>query len=222
VTLLRVQHTFQGFTGLPKDQFVNTFYFNTSGSAGSGDFDNVEAFIADFWQGDNVGAALPLLDYMSGITDSAGATVKIYDMADTPPREPVRETVVAYGNAGGAGASNLPAEVAICLSYNADPVSGIPIASLRGRIYLGPLNINAMTAVNSEQQARPNANVIAAMIEAATRMQFQANLVGDMAWMVYSQKLGTAHAIKHIWVDNEFDTQRRRGAVATFRSTADF
>jgi hypothetical protein len=220
VTILRAQHQFQGDSGLPKDQFVNTFYFSTSGAATETDYDNIQTLLGDFWTDDPAGADLPLLDHMSGIADGAGASLKIYDMGDAEPRSPVRVHPFYYGSTGGAGLSNLPAEVAVCLSYSADPVSGIPVGSLRGRVYIGPLNTNCMTASSSVYPSQVKATFVTTLKDCGARLAFQASTLYDLTWGLWSAKLHSFHKITLCWVDNEFDTQRRRGGRATARESA--
>jgi hypothetical protein len=42
----------------------------------------------------------------------------------------------------------------------------------------------------------------------------------NVDWSVYSPTTGQNNAITNLWVDNEWDTQRRRGLRPTSRSVA--
>lgn len=135
-----------------------------------------------------------------------------------------RATLVAAGTAAGP-----PTEVAYCLSYrdttpplapeeapdgaDADLKPDRPASRRRGRVFLGPLNNGALT-IGALGEARPVASFRDTVLGAAERLfdELKANL---HTWSVWSRQDGEFRGIEEIWVDDAFDTQRRRGVSAT-------
>lgn len=196
------------------DSVVNTFSFTG--------VDNVEdqAVVAlgklkAFYNDVNTsGTPAALKTYFSGEINFAGARIKVYDASDPEPRVPILDESLGASAATPASASNLPAEVALCLSYAADIESGQKAARRRGRIYLGPLCTYASDGATGAT-ARPNVNVIANMKVAAETLSD--GPVGTQ-WCVWSRVANTYAIITHGYIDNAFDTQRRRGPDPTTRT----
>jgi hypothetical protein len=108
----------------------------------------------------------------------------------------------------------MPPEVAICLSYQAAKISGVPQARRRGRVFIGPLNTSAMGT-----DGRPATAFINALVGAADALKDPAG-APDWDWSTWSSFDPTVSTvIDNGWVDNEFDTQRRRGRKYTTRTT---
>lgn len=150
--------------------------------------------------------------YFSSLFPQNGHRWKWYDLADPTPRAPVRETTWNF-TAAPTG-NPLAPETALCISFQADKVSGESQARRRNRIYLGPLQqgINDTTG-------RPTAASVSAIRNAGQGLLTASVAAADWTWGIYSTlSLGLA-PVTNGWVDNEYDTQRRRGRVATSRST---
>jgi hypothetical protein len=128
--------------------------------------------------------------------------LKVYNMADPTPR-PIIATKQTLGGASVAG----PHEVALCLSY----YSGRNLPRTRGRIYLGPFQ-GSIVAV-----ATPNAVTISDLITLGTSIHAAFAALGG-SWAIHSVKDNTFLPITNTWVDNAWDTQRRRGMKATSRT----
>jgi hypothetical protein len=142
-----------------------------------------------------------------------GSRLKQYDLADPKPRIPHSDTPIVLTN---VDSGMLPAEVAVCLSYQAAPESGVPQARKRGRIYFGPIT-DGRDQVEASVDDRPNTGLTTALREAAVRLiGFN---TGTLYWCVYSSLSGPSGPVIGGWTDNAFDTQRRRGAKATVRNT---
>src|SRR6185436_8786686 len=136
MTVALAQVEFDHVSGLPEDKSVNTFHFsNPSGAIGSGHAGEITDRIAAAYN--QATAGLKILDILGGQL-SGQWRIKVYDLGDTEPRVPkINEAQTAFTPSG----TSLPAEVAICVSYQALPQSGNPQASRRGRVFLGPLGV---------------------------------------------------------------------------------
>lgn len=152
------------------------------------------------------------------LVKTTGHLIKIYNQADVSPRAPVREAT--FGMAVGGG-NSMPPEVAVCLSFQATKASGQPQARRRGRVYLGPIRASFLGTGGRPLQTLADAIVINADIVLET---FNGGLApitgapGSARWGIASS-FGQFSEVQNGWVDNEFDTQRRRGRKATVRTT---
>lgn len=213
---IRVQHSFQGISGTAKDQFVNTFHFG-GGGALAGTHAALATLIKNFYDVLPGGGGHPLSFYLSGNSDSPGARIKMYDLADPLPRVPIYDELYTPSVHPGAG-QNLPNEVACCLSYAATHTAGVPIASQRGRIYIGPLNDNALGSASGDVISRPLLGMRTDMVKAAKVLQAAA---ADILWLwsVHSPTRAADYPITSFWSDDAWDTQRRRGEAPSSRYT---
>lgn len=213
---LRAQVTLLHDTGLAEDHFVNVMHFDSDNAvAGTAETSGLASRINVFYQ-----ALAPQL----GSVLNGSLVVRIYNMADPKPRVPIYEHTY---DGMAVGSTCLPEEVALCASFNGAPVSGENQKRKRGRIFLGP--ISATQNVVTSGRARPSDAFIGVVL---TNL---GNLVeglgaGDPRLAVFSPTTLAATAgdldaafadVTEVWVDNSWDTQRRRGAVPTARSTLD-
>jgi hypothetical protein len=153
--------------------------------------------------------------YMASFVPAAGHVTKFYDTADPEPRAPklTYDWVLATAPTGSA----LPTEVSLCCSFQGDPESGVPQARRRGRNYLPFLGGSVIDGVG-----RPSSAVVSAAVAWGQNLLDFSGLGVGTTWVVHStigDPLATAVVITNGWVDNEFDTQRRRGRDATARTT---
>lgn len=219
--LLRAQVTIPMVSNIPADAVVNTFYFDQDDNGilpdPSESYSSVMSKLTTFYQAID-GVVYPA-------TVGSTATVRIYDMRDPEPRV-VRHTatIALTPSAGGS----YPGEVAICLSFAATPTSGTPAARLRGRVYLGPVTTTAgATEANHVMVASATRTAIANAASAlATPTDPGGDPVSSLSWAIYSPTLDSVGSIDDAfndvqsgWIDNAFDTQRRRGTKATARTT---
>lgn len=128
--------------------------------------------------------------------------VRAYDL-DAAPNFPIAESV---RNGGAASAATCPREVALCLSF----YSEFNRPRRRGRIYVPAFLLESSPGI------RPSA---------ATRTKLQGLAEGfrdiggiDIDWSVWSQADITARKVTHAWINDEWDTQRRRGLRETQRT----
>jgi hypothetical protein len=202
--------------GLAGDLAENTFWFARHEATGYGEDQYSEAYgrVVNFYNGgiESDGVHSALAEYI----DRSLTSVRICTVDTATGHEDtgsIADIPFALDPVGTGTA--LPAEVALCLSYKASSVSGVPAQRRKGRIYIGPLDGTFAGSVGLGYST-PNVEITTLLQEAGKEMI--AGLV-TLDWVVYSRTNADAYIIDAGWVDNEWDTQRRRGREATFRST---
>lgn len=201
----RATWTWKGISGLPEDHYVNSFCFRND-IIGVHPGERIADTLEDFYGGVHAPATSALSQFIPEMMVSATAEVRVYDLGAPAPREPeiYLRTMTAMGTN-----TPLPSECASCLSF----VAGPNTPRTRGRIYLGPLSSGAMGTV-SAGHLRPSASMQSSMVQAATWLMGGPN---DITWCLLSQADASAKVITGGWVDDAFDTQRRRGGDPTAR-----
>lgn len=152
-----------------------------------------------------------LFSYYPATVRQSTHSYKIYNRADPIPRAPVEEGTWAFSSAPAGNPA--PPEVAVCLSFQGDPESGVSQARKRGRIYFGPVETSQI-----DTTGRPASALRAQLISSADTLLTASNSAADWVWTVYSSVTGDSFPVTNGWVDDEFDTQRRRGRLATTRT----
>jgi hypothetical protein len=199
-------------TGLPRDVAMNTWHFDCdeSPSLEASTTAMVNGLI-NFYTGDVIVAGLSA--WLSETIDrgSDRCRVNVYEVGTVgPPLASVPFTVDdPIGTAG-----SLPLEVAVCLSYVAGG-SGLPAGRKRGRVFIGPLTVGSLD--NDDQQIPFPDNTLREYLTdgAEDLMALEAD---GAHWIVYSRaSAASAGSVTRGWVDNEFDTQRRRQRESTSR-----
>ena len=212
--VIRVQHALQGRSGLPTDTYVNTFHFSDLAVPTGPDLVTLATAIKSFYADVAAGGGTSIKSFISGSAGADGASIKMYNQDDPMPREPIFSELYDF-NLGFNGKA-LPSEVAVCLSYAAASQSGAIQARRRGRIYIGPLNDSASTLASLTERCRPTTAIQTALVQSALDLRSKAVLLG-LIWLVYSPTGGSGASITKFWVDDAFDTQRRRGEAPTAR-----
>lgn len=210
-----LQHAFQDTNGLSEDRYVNTFHFLDL-PLGGDDYAALAAAIKSFYYDANNPDG-SIRSYMANHAVGDGSQIKVFDLDDPEPRVPVYDETYDPVPANSASDA-LPGEVACCLSFTAPPAPGVPMARRRGRIYIGPLNMDAIDAVAAVDKARPD-NVFRTVCTAAFRRLADDSFAAGFALVQYSPTAGVASAPSSCWMDDAFDTQRRRGVAPTTRTT---
>lgn len=196
-------------SGLPEDVTVNTFHFNV-GTLGTAAYNSINTVLSRFYSvaGTTSGAAVD--DFLSAVLDGT-YVLDLYSMQDPEPRTPV---ATYTGNITVASGVALPSEVAVVNSFQGTPTSGQVQARRRGRVYIGPLTDGAADSNGT----RPAQQLIDTLTEVSERLMTEAT-ASAIPWIVYSPTGSLFTAVTNGWVDNSFDTQRRRGEAATARYT---
>lgn len=219
--------TFAHQSGLIEDQVVNNFSFLTvSEPPSAADMDTISGYLSAFYnavQPTNGSKVANLLG--TQLSRAANkAHVRFYNipigvMDGSAHGSPIHETFFTL-DAAQAGESNLPSEVAVCLSYHADLTDyqqelGVtrPAARRRGRIYLGPLNTLARTVDATTGRVKVSAIAQSTIKDAATALI----ATGNPNWAIWSRANLLFSEVVGGFVDDAFDTQRRRGEKALAR-----
>lgn len=131
-------------------------------------------------------------------------TIKVYNAEKAPPNYPLAQAT----NGSGSHNTNVPREVALCLSY----YSTYNRPSYRGRLFI------PAAFVQGQVDLRPTSTQIANALSFKTALG--SGLPAQTNWVVYSRKLGQSFGVSNVWVDDEWDTVRSRGLKSTTRQLA--
>lgn len=216
--LMRAQVSISLSSGIPEDAIVNTFHFDQDDNGilppPDTSYDAVLTSLQQFYG--------TFDDVLFPASVASVADVKIYDMRDPLPRVPRRVDSIPLANSGGDA---LPGQVALCCSFAGTYISGTAPASLRGRVYLGPIAVDAGVMANG--QFRPRGTTRDLVADGGTSLITPNDVQGSsLTFAIYSPTLDARGAniddsfndVQRGWVDDRFDIQRRRGAAVTTRS----
>lgn len=198
MALYRAQVTIPMDTGLPEDAATNTLYFDADTI---GALDDVHTALNAFY--------VAIDGLYSSLVDGTEVRCDYYQLSDPEPRAPVKSNGFTTLT---TDSSASPPEVSLVLSYQGARISGLPQARRRGRIYIGPLGGGLTDRPNEIGQINP-------LVAAADTLLAASAAAATWTWAQYSPTNGTGIDVTDGWVDNEWDTQRRRGRVATSRTT---
>ena len=222
--ITRAQCWFQGTSGLPEDRYVNDLYVSTTGTF---DFANAADF-RDAWANFFNDSSHKVADYLSDniSRSSDAAKINFYDVPG--PGSPIE--VASWTPAAIGSVQSLPHELACAVSYHGD-LSGVPETAAnpspppavirpasrrRGRFYVGPLNIACLGTESFD--VRVNTTFIGILRDAMNELVTDLD-AADMTLGVWSPTDGDFYPIDGGWIDNGFDIQRRRGSVASVRTS---
>lgn len=229
--------TLSATSGIPEDAVVNTWSFDhvslTSAVAG-----NIVAGLVGFYNTD-VGTN-PVSFYLANSLSRTfdAARVDVYDITSELGGQP--HGVPTYSDTFDLGSTtsttDLPREVAMVLTLTGsgrnlvspdvpddgdpggvndpDAARDRPMQRRTGRVYLGPLNAEALDSSTGRPKTLFMSDILASY---AAHYAFW--IGAGIAPSVWSRKNAEVYNIKGAFTDNAFDTQRRRGLAATVRST---
>lgn len=227
---VRLKTTIPHDSGLAEDAIVYTTHWmhtddsRTASQVALSAISNMSAFLTQ--QGSD----------LSSQYDPAHPHFQAYNLLDTEPRVPLFDTMPTL-TVGSANPNDLPPEIAIVVSYQAAPESGLNQRRRRGRFYWGPLSFNISgtpdiptvptAIVDSLAAAAWNKLVIPTPTDASLAV-FSGYTATDTpvgetppSGADYIPELvpGSFSRVSQLWVDNAWDTQRRRGLKATYRKS---
>jgi len=232
-------------SGVPANNVVNTFSVIGPDAPTPTQFDHLEAAIFGFYNVAQTGQTNALYKYLSHAINQSGHALHIYERPSAPGSlgSPVKSYVgMGFDN---DTIGSIPEEVACCLSLLTavtapEVLSAIdtaipsdesaidqgaptthsghdrPASRVRGRLYLGPFN-SGVLATDSNGRSEPSAAFRTDVLADATALP--GNLGADWGWEVFSKRSWSGNLVTHGYVDDAWDTQRRRGMRATTRST---
>lgn len=207
MTAVNVRTIFPATSGIPEDTVTNSWHFDVRVDILSPDFIpkmvEINVALRDYYTS--------FSPFGSSLLSPDKCRIEGYVLSDPEPRQPRYDA--PFGNFTW-GVNAAPTEVSLCMSYQAARQSGVPQARRRGRVYMPPMALNALGA-----DGRPDVNVIDIINTAADTLLDASEAAADWDWIQYSPTDLQMSDIDNGWVDDEFDTQRRRGRKATTRVT---
>lgn len=216
MTTIQVVARFPYVTGLPRDAAVNTFNF-----IGLDDAETMAAaampLVQAFYNTTPTGASNSIASRMSNVISRPDCTTTVYEvnLATGELGEPIAEdgfTLAAIPSP----VADLPLEVSVVASFAATGGVGVAGARRRGRVFLGPFTANISTTVSG--LPAPNASIRTPIVGASFDLATDST-AADIPLAVWSRADKGAYGVIRGWVDNEFDTQRRRQVDATARDS---
>lgn len=237
---IRIQVALQNTNALPEDQYVNVWHFGGVDTIFTeAEVETFADWVQEFYDTPPPGGTdTHWASLLPGqVVAATGHTLKCYDLVDPPERAVIHQRTFALP-VSPASVSILPTETALCLSYKAPHSSGERVRRHRGRIYLGPWTIAATDA-----DGKPVTALLTGIAASAHRLRDHDMPIEqpgggnfDEGWVVYSGGAKPLDEEGHVvegsdpldpianrvetgWIDNAFDTQRRRGQKATARTT---
>lgn len=238
--------TLKHVSGFARDNVVNTFHF--TGDAESAALPEAittplfNLYITDAPAGSSTA---PIVKYLSSAFTTMD--INLYEVPGTlepdgretpsgPPFYTYLGGPTLFADQGPRLSSvNLPSEVAVCCSYQGTPGAGVVQRRRRGRVYFGPFVDAASDGGGTG--ARPAVGLRNTLAESMQKMI--ADVEPTFPFVVYSRPFpgrdaiprttrpdlpaiparpATTVNVTQLWVDNEFDTQRRRGLQRTGRT----
>lgn len=211
-------------SGLARDNVINSFTFDTVDPLSPGLYDEIRDSVEEFYNATDALVLVQVGRYInSSISRSTPPIVRMYDvsahMSGAPAGSPVGTRAFVANLPSSASETGLPNEVAVCLTMAADFGSDVefgpgtrPRARDRARVYVGPLNITA--AFSAVGITKPDTDFRTNLAEAGARL---ARRLGTANVVVWSRAAAATKPVTHVWVDDAFDTQRRRGERPTSR-----
>lgn len=213
--------TMQKSSGIERDAVVNTWHYQNPSPPSSQDFGNW----ANNWK-----AFMGAISTYLSANLSNGSTAWNVSMWQIPisGQGPLGAPIVAMDLAGASNqvATGLPGEVSICLSMQGSIV-GVPEAGAggtrpasrrRNRVFLGPFNTTTLAEDPTTKDVGPSAVVRTAIVDAYKLHMVQDQIADNWRPVVFSRANWDTHPVVTAWVDNAFDTQRRRGPDPTAKT----
>lgn len=201
-------------SGIPQDVVVNTLCFRLDDPPGVA----AVSLLTDFYNEPVDETDTSIADLLHVYLDRTGNACRFefyeVNLATGDVGSPL--AVVPWTLLGDPDENNLPLEVAVCTSFAAAPSEGSSPGTRKGRIFIGPFNQTVCTA-GDDDPTRPDVNAILTL-SGATQRLVQDTEAGGIQMVVWSRKDNAAYEIVRGWVDNAFDTQRRRGVDPSSRT----
>lgn len=210
--IMRAQVVLPYQTGLPEDVITNTLHFDVPAPLDPDvQVPILTSHLSEFY--------LSVYGSVGGgghaqYVNWSQAHVNWYNLSDPVPRVPTIEPLPFPGIS--VSPTTTPVEVCVVIAFQGERVAGLPQARRRGRLYLGGF-VNVCQSTPATAPPRVLATLVTAIANAGTELLSDCSGDGT-PWVVWSPTNGDAVPISDGWVDNEPDTQRRRGIGASQRT----
>lgn len=226
VPTYRLTATMKRKSGIEKDSTMNTWHFIApSGLPSAGDYGNM----MNVYQGFLDAIANDLSNVFRTETDVCSIEFFKYTAERPPPGTGLGPPTAVGFTQGWASAPTLngyPSEVATCISLDGTSVTDAehgtggtrPAARKRNRKYIGPLAEHTGTADTVTKEVRPNGTWRNALTQAVVNQLINAAVAKGWALTGFSPTQWQTFPVKNVWVDDAFDTQRRRGELPTLQT----
>lgn len=200
----------------PRDVSIMSWWFTDNGTPGvSSEAQRTEmkAAVLQWWKSPVSGTDTPQ-GYISSAVDRALAVLRVYSLT-TGGGLQFHEEAAMNLDPWPSGTNQWPlgAETACVLTAVGDGTD--PIRNRRGRIYIGPLTAACMTTTLSETQLPGFYSGFINLLAAQSTQMVSRGVSAPCRWAVYSRSMGKAYPVLSGRVNNEVDTQRRRGLNPT-------
>lgn len=216
-TAIHVGITLPNVSGLAVDEFETSLNYQTVGVDSAG----VSALIAAFFNNTSTHAAPA--SYINGsVSRSALCKIAYYDVTahldGSPHGAPFQVDTFTMGAQAGS-TKNLPTQLCATLSYYSelDP-GGTTTGRHRGRMFIGPLTdgVASLSVGDPRLTTAFCEDWTAALATLANAMDVLTNPKVLSVWSRANAGMESAIAC---FMENRFDTQRRRAVAATARTT---
>jgi len=199
---IRAQVTLRTKDNVPAN-FVTNSWGLTTDTVGTPDWNEIRNAFKLFY--DNLDV------FLSPSVAQNDHEVKFYALPGVQPNYPIAERFFSLST-NPAGTA-MPSEVALVLAFQGVRTPGLEQARRRGRIYVGPLDT---TTTSGE---RPTTAFRTAVVDAALAFDADLDTITPIVeWGVWSETNQAMVEIASGWVDDAWDTQRRRGLAPTTRT----
>lgn len=204
MTAYRAQVILKTVDAIPANYVTNSWCVEVNPD-GALDTDEMTTALKDFYD--------DMINFIPSVMAQNGHEIKYTALPGTPPNYPFEEDT--FNLVSAPTSDPLPTEVSLVMSFQGTRAAGFSQKRRRGRIYFGPIRSTAAAA------GRPTSAIITALSTAGATFKSNVEAItgGAHSWAVWSNVDQEAVHVANGWVDNAFDTQRRRGVLATSRTT---
>jgi hypothetical protein len=219
-------------SGLPEDTVENVFHFKGDplGGTVASEAADIATMLKSFYNDTFESASTDVANYIGRQISRAANVCKVvvyhkddFDR-DTLFGSP-DHTLSFTLDPAQASTTEFPSEVAICCSFHGDltdvpetvgtpPNVTRPAARRRGRLYIGPLNSAASAGGGATPDPLTSANVQNALGRALRMLRSDDS---PTRWGIWSKADEEFYEIEGGYIDQAFDTQRRRGVASSAR-----
>lgn len=194
-------------SGLPRDVVVNDFAVQASDSQPT-----PWTPIIDFYNNTTGPGTFTLASHLSAALSRSANAVRteayVIDLATGKLGSPQATDHFTLGPA--STTAQTPHEVALCASWASAVPAGVNPQRRKGRVFLGPF-------VSTDMGGTPSTTLVDGVAAAAAELA-TALVTNGTPLCVWSRADAALYPVTRGWVDNAWDTQRRRGLRPTGRT----